>query len=166
MRNFAFAALYTVCLLVFFMLQSGKEETGAQTINSHRDSRFSATDVSLRFVSRPAAEEHVIMPDWPIRLPKAEPDPLPNVGKANAKVVVNSPRFTAAMTGVERNRRRITGNRLALRTGPGTGHSVMASLARGEVGEILGGARDGWVPIRIIRTGQQGWVYHRYLGPV
>lgn len=56
----------------------------------------------------------------------------------------------------------ITGNRLAVRTGPAKRFSSVGSLSAGDKVRITGERRGGYLPI-IAANGQSGWVFHSYV---
>ena len=61
-----------------------------------------------------------------------------------------------------RDIRYVTGNRVNLRAGPGTGNSVVAQLAFGTEAEVLNDPESGWVEIRTA-TGDAGWIFRSFL---
>ncbi len=54
--------------------------------------------------------------------------------------------------------RRITGNRVNIRTGPGTGYGVSGQVTRGTEVEVLEGLPSGWLQLRVRDSQQIGWV--------
>lgn len=54
--------------------------------------------------------------------------------------------------------RRITGNRVNIRTGPGTGYGVSGQVTRGTEVEVLDGLSSGWLQLRVRDSQQIGWV--------
>ncbi len=61
-----------------------------------------------------------------------------------------------ASTGAEV--RRVTGNRVNMRGGPGTDYSVVGRLVRGDDVEILQDPGNGWVKLRPVAGGTVGWM--------
>ena len=59
--------------------------------------------------------------------------------------------------------RAVAGTRVNMRTGPGTDFSVLATLPRGTEAEVLEVDVTGWARIRIIGSGQIGWMAERLL---
>jgi hypothetical protein len=57
----------------------------------------------------------------------------------------------------------VAGNRVNLRRGPGTDHQVVDTLARGTQAEIIAQNDLGWAQIRLIESGQTGWMAARLL---
>ncbi|MBR9765132.1 MAG: SH3 domain-containing protein [Rhodobacteraceae bacterium] len=53
--------------------------------------------------------------------------------------------------------RRVTGDRVNLRSGPGTSNGVLATLSEGTSVEILD-EQSGWVHLRVRDSGQTGWM--------
>lgn len=54
--------------------------------------------------------------------------------------------------------RRVTGNSVNVRGGPGTGYSVVNRLVRGDEVEILQDPGNGWVKLRPVNGGSIGWM--------
>lgn len=54
--------------------------------------------------------------------------------------------------------RTVTGNRVNVRGGPGTDFSVVTRLVRGDEVEILEDNGDGWVRLRPLDGGTEGWM--------
>ncbi|MGB3244027.1 MAG: SH3 domain-containing protein [Sulfitobacter sp.] len=52
----------------------------------------------------------------------------------------------------------VSGNRVNVRGGPGTDFSVVSRLARGDSVEILEDNGDGWVLMRPVDGGSEGWM--------
>jgi hypothetical protein len=60
---------------------------------------------------------------------------------------------------------RVTGSRVNMRSGPGTGNAVLDSLPQGTLAEPLGEPVDGWQEIRDVETGRTGFMAARFLEP-
>ena len=54
--------------------------------------------------------------------------------------------------------RSVTGNRVNVRGGPGTGYSIVSRLTRGDQVEILQDPGDGWIKMRPVAGGPVGWM--------
>jgi uncharacterized protein YgiM (DUF1202 family) len=54
--------------------------------------------------------------------------------------------------------RRVNGDLVNMRTGPGTSNAVIGQLPRGAAVEILGDNGAGWVRLRPVDGGPEGWV--------
>lgn len=54
--------------------------------------------------------------------------------------------------------RLVRGNRVNVRNGPGKSYAHVATLSRGEEVEVLENAQRGWVELRIVETGEIGWM--------
>jgi uncharacterized protein YgiM (DUF1202 family) len=57
----------------------------------------------------------------------------------------------------------VTGNRVNLRNGPGTGFSPIAQLLRGQEVEILREDSSGWVKLRTLEGSRVGWMSASFL---
>lgn len=63
----------------------------------------------------------------------------------------------AAPTFTDTEIRQVTGNRVNVRSGPGTGFEVVAQAIRGDEAEIIVDDGSGWVQLRLV-GGQTGWM--------
>ena len=59
--------------------------------------------------------------------------------------------------------RAVAGSRVNMRSGPGTDYGVLSTLSRGTEAEVLEVDTTGWARIRIIGSGQIGWMAERLL---
>jgi len=59
--------------------------------------------------------------------------------------------------------RAVAGTRVNMRSGPGTSYGVIDTLPRGTEAEVLEVDATGWARIRIIGSGQIGWMAERLL---
>lgn len=60
------------------------------------------------------------------------------------------------------DQRRVTGDRINMRAGPGTSHAVIGSLSAGDVVTPLGAEADGWIQVRTA-NGTSGYIAGRFL---
>ena len=63
-----------------------------------------------------------------------------------------------AQVATDNETRRVTGNSVTMRGGPGTGYSVVDRLVRGDEVEILQDPGNGWVKLRAVSGGPVGWM--------
>lgn len=61
---------------------------------------------------------------------------------------------------------RVSGNRVNMRAGPSTADGILASLPEGALAEPLGPVSGGWQEIRVVETGQAGFMSARFLDPL
>ncbi|MBD3665953.1 SH3 domain-containing protein [Sulfitobacter aestuariivivens] len=54
--------------------------------------------------------------------------------------------------------RTVTGSRVNVRGGPGTDFGIVSRLVRGDAVEVLQDDGDGWVLMRSIDSGEEGWM--------
>jgi len=54
--------------------------------------------------------------------------------------------------------RSVNGNRVNLRGGPGTDYGVVAKMGRGDMVEVIQDNGDGWVKLRSVDGGSEGWM--------
>jgi len=73
--------------------------------------------------------------------------------------------LTPAVVVPEIEYRAVSGNRVNLRSGPGTSHAVVTQLVRGEEVEVLVDQSDGWVKLRALDGNDIGWMSGRFLAP-
>lgn len=59
--------------------------------------------------------------------------------------------------------RLVIGNRVNMRDGPSTNHLVLDTISRGTQTEVIAINSDGWVQIRLIDSGDTGWMAERLL---
>ena len=59
--------------------------------------------------------------------------------------------------------REVRGNRVNMRSGPGTQFGVLDTLTRGTRVEVLREADNGWVRLEVAETGRIGWMSGRLL---
>lgn len=59
----------------------------------------------------------------------------------------------------------VTGTRVNMRAGPSTDNSVVDSLVRGTIVEVLGEEVNGWVELRDVATGVTGFMAARFIEP-
>ncbi|APZ53280.1 SH3 domain-containing protein [Salipiger abyssi] len=59
--------------------------------------------------------------------------------------------------------REVTGNRVNMRNGPGTGYSVVSQLRRGETVEVISDPGQGWVRLKVVETERVGWMSDDFL---
>lgn len=62
--------------------------------------------------------------------------------------------------------RAVAGSRVNMRSGPGTNHGVLDTLGQGTEAEVLELSSNGWARIRVLETGQIGWMAERLLTPL
>jgi hypothetical protein len=60
----------------------------------------------------------------------------------------------------------VTGNHVNLRAGPSTDTAVLGALVRGERAELIGADGNGWVLIRAVSTGIEGYMADRFVSVV
>ena len=62
----------------------------------------------------------------------------------------------------KRDYRYVSGSRVNLRAGPGTGNAVVGQLVQGDAAEVLDD-RDGWFQVRTADGAISGWISGRFL---
>jgi hypothetical protein len=60
----------------------------------------------------------------------------------------------------------VTGTQVNLRAGPSTDTAVLGSLVRGERAEVIGADGNGWVLIRAVSSGVEGYMADRFVATV
>lgn len=54
--------------------------------------------------------------------------------------------------------RRVTGKVVNMRSGPGTSFDRIAKLTKGAEVEVMQAPEDGWINLRVVETGEIGWM--------
>lgn len=67
---------------------------------------------------------------------------------------------------VEPDFRRVTGNRVNMRNGPGTQYSIVGKLLRDDEVEVLQDPGIGWVKLQVMETGRIGWMSSKLLSKI
>lgn len=77
----------------------------------------------------------------------------------------NAPKlmFSLSATGPSPDIRRITADKVNLRTGPGTDFVVVDNLSLATRVKLLDGSVRGWVKLRSLDSGRVGWIQRRFL---
>lgn len=122
---------------------------------------------ALVFIATPGINHMPAMPDIPEPISAISPELSPtsqNPPGTLTELVLSevTPIASTNTTDVVPNAR-ITGNGLALRAGPGTSHSTLGALYRGDPVQVTGARAGKWTPIRVVATGRRGWVFHKYV---
>jgi hypothetical protein len=60
----------------------------------------------------------------------------------------------------------VTGNQVNLRAGPSTADAVLGSMLRGDRAELIASLGNGWVRIRALSTGIEGYMAERFVAPL
>ena len=89
--------------------------------------------------------------------------PTVAVARAVAPVSVLEPEEQAPSFAPMTETRRVSGNSVNLRTGPGTAFGAITSLARGTEVIVLRDPGNGWIKLRVAGTGRIGWMADRLL---
>lgn len=72
----------------------------------------------------------------------------------------------AEVTAVALDMRAVSGNRVNMRTGPGTDYGVLDTLTRGTQAEVIEIDGSGWARVRVTDTNQVGWMAARLLADI
>lgn len=81
---------------------------------------------------------------------------------ASAETVLTDATSIAEPTAQDATYWYVTGDRVNLRGGPGTGNAVVGQATLGAEAEVLGDA-NGWYQIRLADGSASGWIYGRFL---
>lgn len=82
------------------------------------------------------------------------------------KVETNVPATLTHEVEIAPDFRRVTGNRVNMRNGPGTQYSVVGKLLRDDEVEVLQDPGIGWVKLQVMETGRIGWMSSKLLAKV
>jgi len=82
-----------------------------------------------------------------------------------AEVTLPSVQITADVTDVPTptDTRKVAGNRVNLRSGPGVDYGVLDTLTGGTPAQVINTDANGWARIRVTDTGQIGWMAEQLL---
>lgn len=106
-------------------------------------------------------------PNFDLRRPNeaeiaaVDPEVLASFGRALNDGPVAAPAVQTndgESTEVVTDLRRVTGNRVNMRNGPGTEYSVVGRLTRGETVEVMSEPGNGWLKLRVSDSGRIGWM--------
>lgn len=89
--------------------------------------------------------------------------PTVAVARVEAPVSASDPEDEAPSFAPSTETRRVSGNSVNLRTGPGTAFGAITSLARGTEVIVLRDPGNGWIKLRVAGTGRIGWMADRLL---
>jgi hypothetical protein len=97
------------------------------------------------------------------KLGPAKVDPQPQTATAQDTQAIVA---RASLAFEEPDFRRVTGNRVNMRNGPGTQYSVIGKLIRDSEVEILQEPGNGWVKLQALETGRIGWMSAKLLAKI
>ncbi len=80
-----------------------------------------------------------------------------NVQNASLQTETEQPQAASTVTTLI-DLRTVSGNRVNVRGGPGTNFDIVGKLVRGDAVEIIEDNGAGWVLMRSVDTGEQGWL--------
>lgn len=81
---------------------------------------------------------------------------IPSLITGNTPIVATEAAGTEPTQGLDL--RTVSGNRVNVRGGPGTDYGIVNRLVRGDEVEVLEENGDGWVRMRTVDTGEEGWM--------
>ncbi|WP_353473250.1 SH3 domain-containing protein [Salipiger sp. H15] len=125
-----------------------------------RASTASLADVSASDSPSPAPARPDVID---VALAAVPAQPISASFEPESATPVAAPAAAAAAEPDSGDLRRVTGTRVNLRYGPGTGYSVVGQLAEGDEVEILSDPGDGWVKLQARNGGTAGWMFDAYL---
>lgn len=114
-----------------------------------------------KLVTTPARETQAVIEDAVAEAVSEEPPTIILPSLVQNEIVFTPVDFSddaEVAADADRALRAVTGNRVNVRGGPGTGYSVVNRLVRGDQVEILQDPGDGWVKLRPAEGGTVGWV--------
>ncbi|KAA8610300.1 SH3 domain-containing protein [Salipiger aestuarii] len=153
----------------------------ADTFEKNRLPEVARADIaadSLLQVARPTAPDGIVLasadaqpaagavaaPKLGVTLASAAQMPLARPSKAIlAKVAVTDSGTDNTATGAAPDLRRVTGNVVNMRTGPGTDYAVIDQLRRDARVVVLAESDDGWVKLRTAADDRIGWMSRDFL---
>lgn len=128
-----------------------RAETGAADLTSVAQARAASPKPDVTRVSAAAETAKTI-----------DPVPMATVDVAAARVDSDAAP-AAPELGILPDLRQVTGGRVNMRNGPGTGFSVVWQLRRGETVEVLSDPGQGWVKLKVVESDRVGWMSDDFL---
>lgn len=96
-------------------------------------------------------------------VPDAAPEEIAVAGDVTAADIIEQVVAGAAVSSLDI--RTVTGSRVNMRSGPGTNHGVITVLVQGDETEVIEELANGWVRLRVVATGEEGYMAGRLLSP-
>lgn len=130
-----------------------------------------STDPVLAPVSVPTrlTEPLIAAPEAP-EAPEAEVTPVaaetPVVDDAAVEAVLEEVAADVDDIAAAVDLREVAGSRVNMRTGPGTSYNVVTTLDGGTRVEVIDTDPSGWVKLRVVSSGLEGWMAGRLLTSV
>jgi hypothetical protein len=158
------AAIYAG--LVIF--SEGAPKTSAPSVDVAR----AAPAVDLGAPARPAMPGTFRTADGRTLPIAAVIDPVALAHRSDAIALVSTDRteaVTASGSGGLREEAalvEVTGNQVNLRAGPSTADAVLGAMLRGDRAELIASPGNGWVRIRALSTGIEGYMADRFVAPM
>lgn len=96
----------------------------------------------------------------PAKAAVVTPAAAPAVTETRVAITFDTPATSDApeVADAPADMRKVTGNRVNMRGGPGTGYSVVGKLTKGAEVEVLRDPGTGWLKLRSVESGQVGWM--------
>lgn len=112
-----------------------------------------------------AAQADVVARATTIELPSLTPEAAETVEEEVVQASVTTTPVIAEpeITQPTIDLREVAGKRVNMRSGPSTDYRILDTLPRGTQAEVLNVNADGWAEIKIVETGQVGWMLGRLL---
>lgn len=159
--------------LVFYEMSDGADFTPDQLA-------MADTGPAPEIVTRRASEDGLTLGDRLASLSTRAPSPSvmavvspavletelePVLAVAEPEIVEIEPEVVAVVDDIPADLRSVAGTRVNMRDGPGTNFDVLVTLDGGTTTEVLFADGTGWVRIRVVDTGLEGWMAERLLTP-
>lgn len=111
---------------------------------------------SLPMRSLLSAPEPIRKPSLMDDLISAENARAPVLGEVSVGASVGLAETSALLSSVDI--RKVRGNRVNMRNGPGKRYGVVATLSHGEKVEVIDKGKRGWVQLKVLDSGKTGWM--------
>jgi hypothetical protein len=83
---------------------------------------------------------------------------IPTEAPVAEAVIIEASMEVPAIEELPVDLRAVSGSRVNMRTDPGTNYGVLDKLVRGTQAEVIEVTAEGWARIRVVETGQVGWM--------
>ncbi|MFY0597121.1 MAG: SH3 domain-containing protein [Cognatishimia sp.] len=159
---------------------ASEDITATQSVASETPVAFTQPQTAITAAAKPvvnqakATESLVVLASIPTTrrlVGDASPTPTPELAKLGPKDLIapqnvdptKAAYATALLPETAPDFRRVKGNRVNMRNGPGTQYSVVGKLQRDNEVEVLQDPGAGWVKLQVIETGRIGWMSAKLL---
>lgn len=134
------------------------DDADAETATPAPDVPNTVLDVEEAALATAITDALAASEDTPI-VPEDAQEALPSILDLGAGLALTTlPETLPSSSEETADIRRVTGDRVNVRGGPGTSFDVVFQLLRDDTVEVLEDGGDGWVRMRAVASGDDGWI--------